>query len=101
MKIPEIWTPAVWSRATASTLPGVDSDGRRMTSVATSHYADYVGDGRWVVDWLPGRQFEAKAAKVAMYIASAPGWPEVERWAPVLGLTPAEARQFVAEEAVR
>ena len=95
----DTWTRETWSRAAVSTLPGLDISGRHMTSPATAHHADYVGDGKWVVDWLPGRQFDAKAAKTAMFIAIAPGWPEVERWAPVLGLTPAEARAFVAEVA--
>lgn len=101
MKIPETWTPDLWARAASPTLPEIREVKGHLVSDGTSHHADYVGDGRWVVDWLPGRQFEAKAAKTAMYIASAPGWPEVERWAPVLGLTPAEARAFVAGEAVR
>lgn len=96
MQIPHLWTRETWARAAAPAIPGVDSDGRHMTSPATAHHADYVGEGRWVVDWLPGRQFDAKSARTAMFIAIAPTWPEVERWAPVLGLTPAEARAFVA-----
>ena len=96
MRTPTVWTREIWARATAPTLPGVDSDGQHMTSPATPHHADYVGDGKWVVDWLPGRQFDAKSAKTAMWIAIAPGWPEVERWAPVLGLTSIEARGLVA-----
>lgn len=99
MRTSSVWTRETWSRAAVSTLPGLDSDGRHLTSPATAHHADYVGDGKWVVDWLPGRQFDVKAAKAAMFIAIAPGWPEVERWAPVLGLTAAEARAFVAEVA--
>jgi hypothetical protein len=95
--LPETWTREIWARAAVPTLPPVDVvDGRRMVSAATTHHADYVGQDRWVVDWLPGRQFDAAAARTAMWIASAPDWPEVERWAPKLGLTPAEARLFVA-----
>ena len=97
MRTPTVWTREIWSRATISTLPGVDSDGQHMTSPATAHHADYVGEGMWVVDWLPGRQFDAKSARTAMLIASAPTWPEVERWAPKLGLTANEARLYVAE----
>lgn len=99
--LPETWTSDIWARAAGRTLPGVDNDGRHMTSAATGHHADYVGEDRWVVDWLPGRTFTAQAAKAAMLIASAPTWPEVSRWATKLGLTVNEARQFVAEEAVR
>lgn len=96
MQIPHLWTRETWARAAAPALPGMDSDGRHMTSTATEHHADYVGDGRWVVSYLPGRQFDARTARTAMFIAIAPAWPEVERWAPQLGLTAAEARQFVA-----
>ncbi|WP_280266563.1 hypothetical protein [Nocardia wallacei] len=67
-----------------------------MISTATEHHADYVGQDRWVVDWLPGRQFDTRAARTAMWIAAAPEWPDVERWAPQLGLTAAEARSYVA-----
>jgi hypothetical protein len=93
---PETWTRETWSRAAVSTLPGLDIGDQHMTSPATTHHADYVGQGMWTVDWLPGRQFDARAAKTAMFIAIAPGWPEVERWAPVLGLTSVEARGLVA-----
>jgi hypothetical protein len=71
-----------------------------MVSDATAHYALSVGQDRWVVDWLPGRQFDARGARTAMLIAVAPAeWPEVVRWAAVLGLTCNEARLFAGVQA--
>ncbi|MEV0048480.1 hypothetical protein AB0H60_34130 [Nocardia rhamnosiphila] len=67
-----------------------------MTSDATPHHADYVGDGRWVVDYLPGRQLTKEQARAAMKIAIAPERLEVERWAKQLGMTPAEVRGYAA-----
>ena len=100
MSIPQIWTRDVWARAAAPALPSVEViDGRWMVSAATEHHADYAGQDTWTVDWLPGRQFNEKLARTAMWIAIAPSWPEVERWAPALGLTPTEARSYVAEVA--
>lgn len=97
--LPEHWTRTIWARAAASTLPGVEVvDGRRMVSAATTHCAVLAGQGLWTVDWLPGRRFDAETARTAMLIAAAPEWPEVERWAPRLGLTAAEARAYVAGE---
>lgn len=96
MRIPDTWSRSVWARAAAPALPAIENDQRHMTSSATTHHADYVGDGLWVLDYLPGRQFDAQAARTAMLIAIAPDWPEVERWAPRLGLTANEARAFVA-----
>ncbi|MGW5142689.1 hypothetical protein ACWEPH_26830 [Nocardia beijingensis] len=64
-----------------------------MVSEATAHHADYVGQDRWVVDFLPGRQLTREQARAAMRIAVAPDRIEVERWA---GLTAAEARGFAA-----
>ncbi|MGW6335276.1 hypothetical protein [Nocardia rhamnosiphila] len=67
-----------------------------MTSEVTAHHADYVGQDRWVVDYLPGRQLTKAQARAAMQIAIAPERGEVERWAGLLGLTAAEARGFVS-----
>lgn len=96
IELPKTWTRDIWARAAAPALPAIEIDDRHMTSAATEHHADYVGDGRWVLDWLPGRQFDQETARTAMWIAAAPTWPEVERWAPRLGLTAAEARSYVA-----
>ncbi|WP_228822912.1 hypothetical protein [Nocardia cyriacigeorgica] len=73
----------------------IESEGHLVSEV-TSHHADYVGQGRWVVDYLPGRQLSFQEAKAAMQIAIAPERVEVERWAGLLGLTAAEARGFAA-----
>jgi hypothetical protein len=67
-----------------------------MASEATEHYADYVGDDRWVVSYLRGRQLTEAQAKAAMNIAIAPDLPEVERWATRLGMTRAEALGYIA-----
>ncbi|WP_228799087.1 hypothetical protein [Nocardia cyriacigeorgica] len=73
----------------------VESDGH-LISEGTSHHADYVGQDRWVVDFLPGRQLSVEQAIAAMRIAIAPERPEVDRWAGLLGLTAAEARGFAS-----
>ncbi|WP_433603742.1 hypothetical protein ACQPXH_33120 (plasmid) [Nocardia sp. CA-135953] len=62
-----------------------------MTSKSTPHSARYVGVGKWVVDYLPGRQLTKDEAITAMKIAAAPQRPEVGRWAATVGLTAAEA----------
>ncbi|MGY2025923.1 hypothetical protein [Nocardia gipuzkoensis] len=67
-----------------------------LVSEATEHHADYVGQDRWVLDYLPGRQLTRAQAVAGMRIAVAPDWPEVERWAGLLGLTAAEAVGFAA-----
>ncbi|MCX4099214.1 hypothetical protein [Nocardia sp. alder85J] len=95
--LPTKWTPEMWARAAAPALPRVQvTPNRRMVAPGTPHLALYVGDGRWVVSWLPGRQFEAGDTVAALRIALAPDWPDVEQWAAQLGLTAAEARSFVA-----
>ncbi|MBF6411443.1 hypothetical protein IU439_30850 [Nocardia farcinica] len=96
MRIPEVWTPEVWRRAAAPTIPAVVEADGHLVSEATEHHADYVGQGWWVVDFLPGRQLSEEQARAAMRIAVAPQQLEVERWAAKLGLTAAEARAFVA-----
>lgn len=96
MQIPTVWTRDIWRRAAAPVMPTVDVAAGRMTSEATAHRADYVGGDRWVVDWLPGRQLTRNEAKAAMRIAVDPHRLEVERWASLLGMTPAEARGYVA-----
>lgn len=96
MRIPESWTPEIWRRAAVPTIPAVIEAAGHMVSEATEHHADYVGQDRWVVDFLPGRQLSREQASAAMRIAVAPEQLEVDRWAAVLGLTAAEARAFVA-----
>src|SRR5690606_12999937 len=96
MNIPKVWTPEIWRRAAAPAIPVVIEAAGHMVSEATEHHADYVGQDRWVVDYLPGRQLSREQASAAMRIAVAPQQLEVERWAAVLGLTAAEARAFVA-----
>lgn len=96
MNIPRHWTPEVWRRAASPTIPAITEANGHLVSEATSHHADYVGQGRWVVDYLPGRQLSFREAKAAMQIAIAPERAEVERWAGLLGLTAAEARGFAA-----
>ncbi len=96
MSVPAIWSRDVWARAAAPAIPSVQEADGHLTSEATRHHADYVGDALWVVDWLPGRQLTRKQATAAMRIAIAPERLEVERWAAQLGLTAAEARAFAA-----
>lgn len=96
MQIPQKWTKATWRRAAAPTIPAVIEAAGHMVSEATAHHADYVGQDRWVVDFLPGRQLTREQARAAMRIAVAPDRIEVERWAGLLDLTAAEARGFAA-----
>lgn len=96
MQIPSVWTRDIWRRAAAPAMPRVTVADGHMTSEATWHHADYVGQDRWVVDYLPGRQLTQQQAMAAMRIAVDPERLEVERWADLLGLTAAEARGFVA-----
>ena len=96
MNIPSVWDRSTWRRAANPTIPAVIEAAGHMVSEATEHHADYVGQDRWVVDYLPGRQLSREQASAAMRIAVAPQQLEVERWAAVLGLTAAEARAFVA-----
>lgn len=96
MRIPEVWTLEIWRRAASPVIPVVRVVEGHMVSEATEHHADYVGQGWWVVDFLPGRQLSEEQARAAMRIAIAPERPEVDRWAAALGLTAAEARAFVA-----
>lgn len=94
MNVPEKWTRAVWARAAAPAIPAVEEVGGHLVSESTEHHADYVGQGRWVVDYLPGRQLTREQATAAMRIALAPERLEVDRWAALLGLTASEARGF-------
>ncbi|MEU4345432.1 hypothetical protein AB0H00_29975 [Nocardia sp. NPDC023852] len=96
MQIPDVWTREVWRRAAAPAIPVVREIDGHMVSEATVHHADYVGQDRWVVDFLPGRQLSVAQARAAMRIAVAPDRLEVQRWAALLGLTATEARGFVA-----
>lgn len=94
MQIPTLWTRETWRRAATPTIPAVYVTAGHMVSEATDHHADYVGQDRWVVSWMPGRQFTRDQARAAMNIAVAPELPEVERWATRVGLTAAEARAY-------
>jgi hypothetical protein len=96
MQIPAVWTPDIWRRAAAPTIPPISVADGHMTSEATEHHADYVGQDRWVVDYLPGRQLTQAQARAAMQIAIAPERLEVERWATQLGMTRAEAVGYAA-----
>ncbi|MFE7745151.1 hypothetical protein [Nocardia sp. NPDC057455] len=96
IKQSERWTPAIWRRAASLAIPAVLEVRGHMVSEETAHHADYVGQDRWVVDYLPGRQLTWEQARAAMRIAVAPDRIEVERWANLLGLTAAEARGFAA-----
>lgn len=96
MRIPTVWTHETWRRAAAPTIPAVIEAAGHLVSEATEHHADYVGQDRWVVDFLPGRQLTVEQARAAMKIAVAPEFPEVQRWANLLGLTAAEALSFAA-----
>jgi len=90
MNIPTTWSREIWRRAATPVIPLVRVIDGHMTSEATTHHADYVGDDRWVVDFLPGRQLTTDQARAAMKIAVAPEQLEVQRWAAALGMTAAE-----------
>ncbi|WP_280484495.1 hypothetical protein [Nocardia cyriacigeorgica] len=96
MKIPSNWTPEIWRRAATPTIPAVIEANGHLVSDATDHHADFVGQQRWVLDFLPGRQLTREQAVAGMRIAVAPERIEVERWAAQLGLTAAEARGLAA-----
>ncbi|MEV0712760.1 hypothetical protein [Nocardia aurea] len=96
MRIPTTWTPETWRRAAAPTIPAVIEAAGHLVSEETDHHADYVGQDRWVLDYLPGRTLTRAQALAGMRIAIAPDRPEVERWAGSLGLTVAEAVGFAA-----
>ncbi|MFI9638135.1 hypothetical protein [Nocardia sp. NPDC051929] len=74
-----------------------------MSSEQTGHMARYAGNGRWTVDYLPGRQLTKDQALAAMKVAavnSATGQErEIGRWAAALGLTTAEAVGLAAMRA--
>ncbi|WP_331764064.1 hypothetical protein OG225_43525 (plasmid) [Nocardia sp. NBC_01377] len=96
MNIPNVWTRETWRRAATPTIPAVIEAAGHLVSEETDHHADYVGQDRWVLDYLPGRQLTRAQALAGMRIAIAPDRPEVERWAGSLGLTVAEAVGFAA-----
>ncbi|MGY4103784.1 hypothetical protein ACW2Q0_30130 [Nocardia sp. R16R-3T] len=96
MNIPATWSRETWRRAAAPTIPAVIEQNGHLISEATAHHADYVGQGRWHLDYLPGRQLTREQAVAGMRIAIAPERLEVERWAGLLGLTAAEAVGFAA-----
>lgn len=101
MQLPEIWTRELWARAAAPAIPSVREVNGQMISDETSHHADYVGQDRWVVDFLPGRQLTREQAQAAMRIAVAPDRFEVTKWAAALGMTAAEARGYAGLAGVR
>lgn len=96
MNIPSTWSRETWRRAATPTIPAVYVADGHMVSEATEHHADSMGEGRWVVDYLPGRHLTQQQAKAALQIAIAPDLPEVERWSAALGLTAAEALGYLA-----
>ena len=96
MRIPTTWTPEMWRRAATPGVPTVIEAAGHLVSEETVHHADYVGQDRWVLDYLPGRTLTRTQALAGMRIAIAPDRPEVERWANSLGLTAAEAVGFAA-----
>ncbi|MFB7837794.1 hypothetical protein ACWIGW_45450 [Nocardia brasiliensis] len=96
MNIPTVWTRETWRRAASPAIPSVQVINGHMVSEATAHHADYVGQDRWHVDFLPGRQLTWEQARAAMRIAVAPDQLEVDRWAASLGMTAAEVRGYVA-----
>jgi hypothetical protein len=100
MNIPDVWTRETWRRAAAPTIPALDESRGHIVSDATAHHADYVGQDRWVVDFLPGRQLTREQARAAMRIAVAPERAEVERWASAIGMTADEARGYALIGAV-
>lgn len=63
--------------------------GSLMTSDQTEHLATSVGDGGWVVSYLPGRTLDTQQATAAMQIAEVA--TDLESWARLLGLTAREA----------
>ncbi|MFF0546861.1 hypothetical protein ACFYTF_28895 [Nocardia thailandica] len=101
MNVSAVWSRETWRRATSPTIPAVRVVDGRMVSDATLHSGRYVGDGAWVIDYLPGRQLSERQARAAMHIAIAPELPEVARWACSLGLTVAEAVSYAAEAVSR
>lgn len=100
MNISSVWTRETWRRAATPTIPAVRTEAGHMVADATAHHADYVGQDRWVLDYLPGRQLTREQAVAGMRIAVAPELPEVQRWAAALGLTAAEARALAAMSSV-
>ena len=93
--LPKDWTPELWARAAAPAIPQVRAVSGHLVSEATKHHADHVGQDRWVVDYLPGRQLSLEQATAAMRIAVAPERLEVDKWSALLGLTATEARGLV------
>ncbi|WP_405135110.1 hypothetical protein [Nocardia sp. NBC_01388] len=63
--------------------------GALITSDQTNHSARSVGQGGWVVSWLPGRTITAEQAVAAMQLAEAVGG--LMALARMLGLPPCEA----------
>lgn len=96
MRIPTAWTRETWRRAVAPAIPAVIETAGHLVSEATEHHADYVGQDRWVLDFLPGRTLTRAQAMAGMRIAVAPEHFEVGQWAGLLGLTGSEAVGFAA-----
>lgn len=63
--------------------------GSLMLSDQTEHRAKSVGDGRWVVSYLPGRTLDTQQATAAMQVAEITTY--LESWARLIGLTGLEA----------
>ncbi|MEG8182579.1 hypothetical protein GZH49_29355 [Nocardia terpenica] len=61
----------------------------RIVSDRSEHRAMSVGQGAWVVSFLPGRTLSTEQAVAAIQIAEVAG--ELAMLTPLLGLTPLEA----------
>ncbi|MGX1778572.1 hypothetical protein ACWIGW_41150 [Nocardia brasiliensis] len=66
-----------------------------MTSDQTTHQARSVGDGNWVVSFLPGRTLTIKQATAAMQAAEVVTW--VAALTAQIGLTVAEATAMATQ----
>jgi len=64
-------------------------DNQRIVSDRSDHHARSVGDGGWVVSFLPGRTLTLEQAVAAMQVAEVVG--ELAKLTHLLGLTPLEA----------
>jgi len=73
-----------------------DDENPLMTSFRTRHQARNVGQGGWVVSFLPGRTFSQDQAIAALRAADE--WAAIQACASLLGLTALELAGMVADE---
>ncbi|MEV4129332.1 hypothetical protein [Nocardia sp. NPDC049707] len=73
-----------------------DDEQSLMTSVRTQHQAKSVGNGNWVVSFLPGRTFSQDQAFAALRAADE--WAAMQACASLLGLTALELVGMAATE---